>query len=835
MVTTRLLKMYKLEYTGAIAFLFISTFTCSFAVEPLKTRLVGGSGSHEGRVEVLYDGAWGTVCDDGWDSADADVVCRSLGFARASTYNHRAAFGQGSGNIVLSEVHCSSADTNLAYCTHSGYLTHTCTHLEDAGVVCVGADPLPTRLVGGSGPHEGRVEVFYDSAWGTVCDDGWDINDAHVVCRTMGYARASAHNLSAAFGQGTGEIILDDVFCIGTEPNLAFCQYNDDGYKAHNCEHDEDAGVICEGLVSVRLQDGNSNREGRVEVLYNGHWGTVCDDEFDFNDAHVVCRMLGFSHAESFSLKFGAGTGEIVVDDLTCDGTEGRIQDCRKKQLGTHNCNHDEDIGVTCAELPVRLVGSSSPNEGRVQLYHEGSWGTICDDQWDMEDATVVCRMLGYPTATEALYGAPFPVRGDVPLGDVLVDQVQCNGDETHISKCGHRGFRQVSCDHTEDAGVICGGKRDFGARLADGPDAAQGRVELFYFGAWGTACHLEWTSADSLVLCKMLGYPGVLDTAYFSSYGPGSGDVLLRQPRCSGKESSLADCNPAYPLGITGCNHSTEVGVTCLRPNDLQVRLVGSQSSNEGRVEVNFEGSWGTVCDDHFDLNDANVVCRMLGYQRASNYSCCGAFGEGFGAIALDEVDCKGTESNLGHCMKNVLGVHDCTHLEDVGVTCTGQDPNALENRSSWKTPLSLTLTYGLIGGLGVLLLIIFAVCCYLVSKMNAYRYRSLRLPQRRPPRRHVYTTNQYGSYAQPAKASGGLYPSLPTAKDASVKVPIKGSANGAAKGPARGSQKGKPESKGIMKPKEKPEKPSVSVVVAGDSKKGMLTSLMEKLNLSR
>lgn len=97
------------------------------------------------------------------------------------------------------------------------------------------------------------------------------------------------------------------------------------------------------------------------------------------------------------------------------------------------------------------------------------------------------------------------------------------------------------------------------------------------------------------------------------------------------------------------------------------------------------------------------------------------------------------------------------------------------------------------------------------------------------------MYKTNQYGSYAQPAKASGGLYPSLPTAKDASLKVLIKGSANGAANRPARGSQKGKPESKEIMEQKGKPEKPSVSVVVAGDSNKGMLTSLIEKLKLSR
>eukprot|EP00057_Strongylocentrotus_purpuratus_P014727 XP_011669201.1 PREDICTED: neurotrypsin-like [Strongylocentrotus purpuratus] len=161
----------------------------------------------------------------------------------------------------------------------------------------------------------------------------------------LGFSHAESFSLK--FGAGTGEIVVDDLTCDGTERRIQDCRKKQLG--THNCNHDEDIGVTCFEL-SVRLQDGNSNREGRVEVLYNGHWGTVCDDEFDFNDAHVVCRMLGFSHAESFSLKFGAGTGEIVVDDLTCDGTERRIQDCRKKQLGTHNCNHDEDIGVTCFE-----------------------------------------------------------------------------------------------------------------------------------------------------------------------------------------------------------------------------------------------------------------------------------------------------------------------------------------------------------------------------------------------------------------------------------------------------------------------------------------------------
>ncbi|XP_063968185.1 deleted in malignant brain tumors 1 protein-like [Lytechinus pictus] len=823
--------MSKMENKGAIiALLFFLEFTCSFGVEPLRTRLVGGSGPHEGRVEVLYDGAWGTVCDDGWDINDADVVCRSLGFSRALTFNHRSAFGHGEGRIALSNVRCAGTELNIVYCSQENSV-NTCTHLEDAGVVCKGADPLPTRLVGGSGSNEGRVEVFYDGGWGTVCDDQWDIEDAHVVCRSLGYARASASNGSAAFGQGTGDIILDDVLCTGSEPNIAFCQYYQDGYKSHNCGHHEDAGVVCEGIVSARLRGGGSEREGRVEVLYNGEWGTVCDDQFDQSDAHVVCRMLGFSHAESLSLEFGPGSGAIAVDDLQCKGTERNIQECRRKTDG-HNCGHDEDIGVTCVELPVRLVGSSSPNQGRVQLYHEGSWGSICDDRWDINDAMVVCHMLGYQSASEALTANPFPERGDDPAGGVLLDQVQCEGDETHIGRCQHRGFRPEGCDHDEDAGVVCDGKSDFRVRLVGGPDEAQGRVELFYFGAWGTACHLNWTSADSRVVCKMLGYPDVLDTAYHSAYGPGSGSVLLRQPRCSGKESTLMDCRQAYPLGITECDHTMDIGVTCLRPNALQVRLVGSQSRNEGRVEVKYQDSWGTVCDDHFDLNDANVVCRMLGYQRATNVSCCGAFGQGSGGIALDEVDCKGTESNLGECMRNVLGVHDCTHSEDVGVTCIGMAP--LESKSdSSEIPLKTTLTYGMLGGLSILLVIFLLFSTFLVNKVKVYRDKSLRRPQRwRPvqprPASHVLKTNHYGSYAQPAKTPAGLYPSLSI---------IKASPG---KGTVKANEKGKTGSTGKVKPNDGkgskgsgPDKPVV--VVVNDSKKGMLTSFVDKLKLSR
>ena len=99
------------------------------------------------------------------------------------------------------------------------------------------------RLVGGSNEAEGTVEVQYDGEWGTVCDDLWDLNDANVVCRMLGYPGASEAPGRARFGPGSGNILLDDVQCSGSELNLADCAHPPFG--EHNCVHIEDAGVIC--------------------------------------------------------------------------------------------------------------------------------------------------------------------------------------------------------------------------------------------------------------------------------------------------------------------------------------------------------------------------------------------------------------------------------------------------------------------------------------------------------------------------------------------------------------------------------------------------------------
>eukprot|EP00057_Strongylocentrotus_purpuratus_P025419 XP_011679893.1 PREDICTED: deleted in malignant brain tumors 1 protein-like [Strongylocentrotus purpuratus] len=288
------------------------------------------------------------------------------------------------------------------------------------------------RLIDGSSKAEGRVEVFYDGSWGTICDNGWDLRDARVVCRMLGFKGALDAPTSARFGQGSEDILLDLVGCDGTEGNLAESYPNS---------------------VGVRLVGGSNSSEGRVEIMYNGTWGTVCGDGWDLKDAKVVCRMLGFGDASAApgSAKFGEGSDEILLSLVGCDGTENNLAECAHLGFGVHNCHHGEDAGVTCL-LGVRLVGGANKYEGTVEILHEGSWGTVCDDLWDIDDAKVVCRQLGFDGALAALPTARFG-QGS---GEVLLEGVQCNGTEASLIDCNHKGIREHNCGHKEDAGVSC-------------------------------------------------------------------------------------------------------------------------------------------------------------------------------------------------------------------------------------------------------------------------------------------------------------------------------------------------------------------------------------------
>ena len=101
---------------------------------------------------------------------------------------------------------------------------------------------LPIRLADGSNPYSGRVEIYRNGVWGTVCDDNWTIINAQVVCRQLGYGSSSA-SVDFNVPAGKGPILMDDVNCTNNHTNLLACSHS--GLGNHNCRHTEDVGVMC--------------------------------------------------------------------------------------------------------------------------------------------------------------------------------------------------------------------------------------------------------------------------------------------------------------------------------------------------------------------------------------------------------------------------------------------------------------------------------------------------------------------------------------------------------------------------------------------------------------
>ncbi|XP_067909384.1 deleted in malignant brain tumors 1 protein-like [Heterodontus francisci] len=638
-------------------------------------RLANGNNKCEGRVEILYNGRWGTVCDDSWTMSNAQVVCRQMGCGEAVATLPVAHFGFGTGEIVLDDINCQGDEDNLWDCPNSGWLSHNCQHSEDVAVNCsdsIGSTYLNVstlfpgtgftlRLANGNNKCEGRVEILYNGRWGTVCDDSWTMSNAHVVCRQIGCGEAVATLPVAHFGHGTGEIVLDDINCQGDEDNLWDCPNS--GWLSHNCQHSEDVAVNCSGFT-LRLANGNNKCEGRVEILYNGRWGTVCDDSWTMSNAHVVCRQIGCGEAVATLpvAHFGHGTGEIVLDDINCQGDEDNLWDCPNSGWLSHNCQHSEDVAVNCSGFTLRLANGNNKCEGRVEILYNGRWGTVCDDSWTMSNAHVVCRQIGCGEAVATLPVAHF----GHGTGEIVLDDINCQGDEDNLWDCPNSGWLSHNCQHSEDVAVNCSG---FTLRLANGNNKCEGRVEILYNGRWGTVCDDSWTMSNAHVVCRQIGCGEAVATLPVAHFGHGTGEIVLDDINCQGDEDNLWDCPNSGWLSHN-CQHSEDVAVNC---SGFSLRLANGNNKCEGRVEILYNGRWGTVCDDSWTMSNAHVVCRQMGCGEAVATLPVAHFGHGTGEIVLDDINCQGDEDNLWDCPNSGWLSHNCQHSEDVAVNCSG------------------------------------------------------------------------------------------------------------------------------------------------------------------
>ena len=663
--------MLNLALSALILLLLLTTGTAE------RVRLVGSRSIQEGRLEVYHDGVWGTVCDSGFTDAAARVVCHMLGFGYTGWFIGNN-YGAGSGTIWLTNVRCNGTETSLADCQHDSWGLHHCSHYEDVSLKCI----TEVRLVGGSSSREGRLEVYHNDAWGTVCHGGFTDAAARVVCYMLGYGRDGrfiGDHYSNPYIHGS-TTWLNEVRCNGMETNIADCQHLEWG--TYHCHYSAEVSVSC---ITVRLVDGPSSHEGRLEVYHNGIWGTVCQNYFTHSAAKVVCYMLGYGHGGyDIANRYGSGGGRIWLDNVRCRGTETNIANCRHLGWGNHNCGHHLDVSVSCITVMlVNLLRVPPPlnlGEGRLEVYHNGTWGTVCHNNFTHAAAKVVCHMLGYVDVGQYIgsrYGAG--------SGTIWLDNVQCNGTETNVANCRHLGWGIHRCGHQEDVSVSCFNE----VRLA-GSSGSKGRLEVYRDGTWGTVCDNGFTDAAARIVCYSLGH-GRTGRFIGNSYGAGSGRIWLDNVRCVGWEPHIAMCHHSGWV-VNNCLHSDDVSVSCVADSTEAVTLVGGGNPRVGRLELFHANQWGTVCNEGFTDAAARVVCYSLGFGYVGRKVDIELFGVGDGLIWLSNINCIGSEQHIGECSHGDWGVHQCVHREDVAVSCTDNTSAADDSDSTTSvTPVRL------------------------------------------------------------------------------------------------------------------------------------------------
>ncbi|XP_060589270.1 neurotrypsin-like [Ruditapes philippinarum] len=189
----------------------------------------------------------------------------------------------------------------------------------------------------------------------------------------------------------------------------------------------------------------------------------MSSEDFDRNDLEVICRMLGYIYSsKSFYMPngyYGQGTGQIIVSDLGCHGGESDIGLCSASWWpSTDSLLHSHDVGVSCdGHIPIRLVGNDNDPAGRVEIYHDGYYQTICGKNFDRADLMVVCRMLGIENIPRSAYWR-WTTTYEEGIGTIGASHLNCDGSESSIALCGAYMPASSDCSHSHDIAVNCKG-----------------------------------------------------------------------------------------------------------------------------------------------------------------------------------------------------------------------------------------------------------------------------------------------------------------------------------------------------------------------------------------
>ncbi|KXZ45996.1 hypothetical protein GPECTOR_48g428 [Gonium pectorale] len=360
-------------------------------------------------------------------------------------------------------------------------------------------------------------------------------------------------------------------------------------------------------------------------------------------------------------------------------------------------------VAAKCEDHVMLLNGWPDGSSGRVEIYHNGELGSVCDDSWDDDDARVVCRELGFDGGYAEWGGAFGPA---FEWQRIWLTRVQCRGNESRLADCPRiqKDWGDHACSHWEDAGVTCyrcpncpaegrprlAANRTSTAVVDAGPRGnvptwATGRLEVWHNLNWGTVCSDLWHRVNSDVACRTLGFhAGCAVDPQRLAAGDASGEppcasgnvgalvapaaapwadqtsIWLDNTDCYGDEDNLAACE-RNAWGYHDCKHDQDIHLKCSNYPQGYLRLVDGkaalqeQSAVAGRLEIMLNNTFRSFCAANFTNSEARAACRGMGWAEGVVVINATDFLPPLGVPAISQVvQCSGAESGLMSCSWN-------------------------------------------------------------------------------------------------------------------------------------------------------------------------------------
>uniref|UniRef100_A0AAZ1WXD3 SRCR domain-containing protein n=1 Tax=Oreochromis aureus TaxID=47969 RepID=A0AAZ1WXD3_OREAU len=437
------------------------------------------------------------------------------------------------------------------------------------------------RLVGGASHCAGTLELKHLGEWRVVDGYAWTLKHAAIVCQLLDCG--SAVSVEWRIETPNKSVWEMEIECIQSGSAVRDCVTSDSSPVITN--------VTC--ADSVRLLNGSSLCSGRLEVKSNQSWSSVCEADFDQQDAEVVCRELGCGPP---SVLQGALYGEVEAPvwskEFQCGGHESALLDCRSSGSARNSCSLGKAVGLTCSEPDdVRMVGGANPCAGILELKHLGEWRPMYEFGWTLKDAAPICEHLDCGSAVSLQQ-----TKSSLKFGWRI--KPDCVKSRSTLRECTTSGYYNPIMNLTCSDSV----------RLLNGSSLCSGRLEVKSNQSWSSVCEADFDQQDAEVVCRELGCgpPSVLQAAL---YGEVEAPVWSKAFQCGGHESALLDCRSSGSAR-NSCSPGKAVGLTCSESDD--VRLVGGASRCAGSLELKL-GEWRPVEASEWILGKAAVICEHL------------------------------------------------------------------------------------------------------------------------------------------------------------------------------------------------------------------------------